>query len=103
MLKRPSRTLRKVGSTPRPREGPASLVKPGPFAQIAQSAAQHLLLVGRRPEFISWIAAIFRANEGQYFPEIVGVLDDGAERRHGADDVFTALAHIALLLKFIGA
>src|SRR4030081_2083788 len=62
-----------------------------------------LLLVGRGPKFVSRITAIFRADEGQHFPKIVGVLDDGAEGRHGTDDVFMTLAHVPLLLKFVAA
>src|ERR1700686_2812951 len=84
-------------------KGQPSHIKPGPFAQIAQSALQHLLLIGRGSKFVSRIAAVFRANEGQYFPKVVGALDDGAERRHGADDVFMTLAHITLFLKFVAA
>ena len=61
------------------------------------------MLIGRGSEFVRRIAAIFGTDKGQYFPKIVGVLDDGAERRHGTDDVFSALAHITLFLKFVGA
>src|ERR1700675_4361578 len=62
-----------------------------------------LLLVGRRAEFIGGIATVFGAHEGQYFPQIVRALDDGAERRHRPDHVLSALAGIAELLQFVAA
>ena len=103
MLKRPSRTLRKAHSVAPLRgagQPPQSLA---PLRGSRNLRCNILLLVRRGPKLVGGIATVFRADKGQYFPQVVGVFYDGAERRHGADDVFAALAHIPLLLKFVAA
>src|SRR6267154_4415230 len=62
-----------------------------------------LFRFGGRSKFVRGIAIVAGADEGQNFPKIVGILNDGAERRHRANDVFSALTRITQLLKFVAA
>src|SRR5277367_2867231 len=74
--------------------------KGGPFASILQSAPQQSYAlqqsrgIGRSTKLVGRIAVVPRAHERQDFPQIVGILDDGAERHHRTDDVFPSLAGV---------
>src|ERR1700761_1922808 len=51
--------------------------------------SDRLLLIGRCAELVGRVAVVLGAYERQDFPQVVGGLDDGAERRHRTDDVLT--------------
>src|ERR1700691_2939593 len=62
-----------------------------------------LLLRLRGAELVVGISIIVGTDEGDYFPEVVGVLDDGSHGRHRTHDVLVAGARIAFLLQRIAA
>src|ERR1700693_3854429 len=82
-------------------QGPANPRKGWPFCASRAICTATSTLLGWGSKLITGIAAVFRADESQYLPQVVGVFDDGAERRHRADGVFVALARIHLFWQFV--
>src|SRR3984957_2993479 len=64
-------------------------------------AAPRTLRVLRRPVFVSRIAVVVRANECDYFEQIIGVLDDGPEGGHRPHPILAAGARVAVFLQLV--
>src|SRR5271154_5193196 len=56
---------------------------------------------GMASEFVGGVAAVSGAHKRKNFPKIVGILNDGAELHHRANDVFSPCTGVTLFLKFV--